>query len=144
MTVPVPGESGPESLTLRVLRVFAFDWTEQVWWRTDPEYAPVTFLVKCNDLFAWACADCEPITAENIDVLEQVAAELSDDDKEFMGELFAARSRKMRPQGACYKNWPEHIREMFNACGPDRSIDFGNPYTQDQKYEYRKEPNAKL
>jgi len=124
-------------LALRVLRVFAFDKTEMVWWRTDEEYAPVTFFVNCNDLFFWGCSDCEPITAENIELLERTAAEIHDDHKQFMGELFVARWRKMRPQGACYKSWPDHIKELFNACGPERSIDIGNPYTQDQKYAYR-------
>lgn len=127
-------------LTLRVLRVFAFDNTEQVWWRTDGEYAPVTFFATCNDLFAWGCADCERITEQNIDLLERTAAELSEDDQSYLGELFAARARQMRPQGACYKSWPEHIKALFDACGPERSIDVFNPFTPDQRYLYRREP----
>ena len=124
-------------LTLRVLRVFAFDNTEQVWWRTDGEYAPVTFFVKCNDLFWWGCSDCEQITEQNIDLLERTAQDLGEDDAAiYLGELFAARSRGMRPQGACYKNWPERIQVLFNACGPEREINIANPFTQDQRYAY--------
>lgn len=26
---------------------------EDIWWRTDDGYYPVTFLVNCNDLFWW-------------------------------------------------------------------------------------------
>ena len=56
---------------IRVLSVFNnFDEPdcEELWWRTDGEYAPVTFLVNCNDIFFWACSDCEEITRENVEI----------------------------------------------------------------------------
>ncbi|UDL15984.1 hypothetical protein QEH42_gp234 [Microbacterium phage Pumpernickel] len=41
--------------------------------------------------------------------------------------LFAAKSRKMRPQGAYYKSIPENIWHLFDACGPEREVGMGNP-----------------
>jgi hypothetical protein len=43
-----------------------------------------------------------------------------------LAELYAARIRKMRPQGAAY---PERAatQALFDACGPERAIGFGNP-----------------
>ena len=58
------------AFTLRVLRIFdSFDGpsSDSLWWRTDGEFAPVTFLVKCSDEFYYACADLERLTPENIE-----------------------------------------------------------------------------
>jgi len=45
-----------------------------------------------------------------------------------VGDLFAARVRKMRPQGAAYKvRYDESIWPLFDACGPVREVGFGNP-----------------
>ena len=35
-------------------------------------------------------------------------------------ELFSARVRKMRPQGASYKLYPKELWPLFDACGPER------------------------
>jgi hypothetical protein len=45
-------------------------------------------------------------------------------------ELFCARVRKMRPQGAWYAYCPEAEWPLFDACGPERGVDAGNPYAQ--------------
>jgi len=37
------------------------DLHDELWWRTDGQYAPVTFFAMCSDFFDWATADCEPI-----------------------------------------------------------------------------------
>lgn len=58
----------------KIFNGFAGPSSEQIWWRTDEEYAPITFLVNCNDLFAWGCADCERLTTDNIDLLESTVA----------------------------------------------------------------------
>lgn len=45
-----------------------------------------------------------------------------------VADLFAARARKMRPQGAAYKvRYPEPLWESFNAAGPEREVGLGNP-----------------
>jgi hypothetical protein len=45
-----------------------------------------------------------------------------------IGDLFAARVRKMRPQGAAYKvRYDESIWHLFNECGPEREVGNGNP-----------------
>lgn len=115
----------------RVMDAVAFDNCEMIWWRTDTEYAPITFFVNCNDLFWWATSDAETVTPENIHLLEESIKDVEavDDISELAGDLFCCRSRKMRPQGAAYSKdkrfWP-----LFDACGPDRDIDkgpFGNP-----------------
>jgi hypothetical protein len=41
----------------------------------------------------------------------------------------------MRPQGAIYK-YLEGIAPLFDAAGPERSIDFGNPKDQQGIYKY--------
>lgn len=115
---------------LRVLRAFAdADATDDLWWRTDAEYAPVTFLVNCNDLFCWGSADAEEVTSENVSVFEQAVADVRavTGDEAYACELFAARVRRERPQGAAYpKNralWP-----LFDQCGSERQTGLGNPY----------------
>lgn len=113
-----------EKFVMDVLTLMAkHDATQAIWWRCDGEYAPITFFINCNDLFFWACADCETITPENLPILAQAY-----EDSEYLGAaLFCARVRKMRPQGAWYsycdrKEWP-----LFDACGPEREKGFGNP-----------------
>ncbi len=81
--------------------------------------------VNCNDTFAWGCADGEELTKDNIEIFYQSIEDAGEKDGP---DLFCARVREMRPQGACYgyydeKNWP-----LFNACGPERETGFGNPY----------------
>lgn len=103
---------------------------DELWWRTDAEYAPITLLVSCNDLFFWGCADCEILTPDNIGDLEQAvkdAAAISDKCHSFAHLLWIARIRGMRPQGACYKYFPTELHELFNQCGPERETGFGNP-----------------
>ncbi|WP_016888285.1 hypothetical protein [Mycobacteroides abscessus] len=79
--------------------------------------------------------------------------------------LFCCRVRKQRPQGAYYKyltvhysvpdglnEWgnpkqrkdeeesalrTENLRDLFNACGPQRGIDFLNPKDQEGNYQYK-------
>jgi hypothetical protein len=117
-------------------------------WRCDGEYAPVTIFAICNDLFVWGSADSEDVTPDNIHILKQSVDDImpyyekwatykrskaEGDDKEpplimlSIGvELFCARVAKMRPQGRCYQNYPPGIRELFDACGPDREVKLGN------------------
>lgn len=128
---------------LHLLHVIAgaegHDW---LWWRTDGEYAPVTFFANCNDCFWWATSDCERITPENIDILGQAIIDCEQADPVFgtiyAAELFAARVRKMRPQGATYTPNNKFMWPLYDACGPKRDTDkeaFGNPtpHPEDRK-----------
>lgn len=119
----------------RVLSIFnGFDGlsNEDIWWRTDEEYAPITFFVSCNDLFYWACSDSERITPENIELLEQTVKDVETLTKSqtFADQLFVCRQRQMRPQGACYDEryiGPKELWPLYDACGPSRQVGFGNP-----------------
>ncbi len=106
-----------EELAIRVLKATGFDWTGNLFWRSDHEYAPITMFVNCNDLFYWGCADAEEITEENIGLLEEALVV----DNTYGADLFCARSRKMRPQQPCYKGYSEEIKKLFDACGPERT-----------------------
>ena len=125
---PVSAEPvGEADFMRRVLTVFAFDNTESLWWRIDD--GQVKFFAQCSDVFAWGCADCEPILPSDIDALERAAADVrAVVDGEFhAGDLYGARRRGMRPQGAVYEVYPEGLWPLFNACGPEREVGLGNP-----------------
>lgn len=101
---------------------------DELWWRTDDEYAPVTLMVNCNDLFFWGTSDCEELGPSNIADLEQAVSDAREAGDIGNGHyLWVARQRKMRPQGAFYKYFKEGIRPLFDACGPEREVGFGNP-----------------
>lgn len=110
------------------------------WWR-DEEDGQIKVGANCSDLFWWATADAEEITPDNIQLFEETCNECEalDDGIEFPTvfacALFAARARKMRPQGAYYKMFPRSMWPMFNACGPERETGLGNPVTPEQSIE---------
>lgn len=108
---------------LDVLGIMAFDHTEDLFWRVDGKHAPVSFYIRCNDVFFWGCADLEDITSDNIEVLRQSYK----DSKANGAELFCARVRQMRPQGAWYSYCPREEWPLFHACGPERETGIGNP-----------------
>jgi len=89
------------------------------WWRCDGEHAPVTFFVNCNDLFAWASADCERFDIGDIPALEKAIQ----DAGEIHGiALWCCRKRGMRPQRPVYLQELKDpaLSAMFDACGPER------------------------
>lgn len=126
---------------LRVARVFdsfCGPSADGIWWRTDaPKYHPITIFVTCNDFFFWACSDMEEVTPENVSVLEACVRDMRAlkivDEKEReadwadAGLLFCARVRGMRPQGAYYAHIDKHWWPLFDACGPVREAETGNP-----------------
>lgn len=122
---PEPAQSSPEPFTAQVLQLVAkYDIHDSIFWNSS-----LKFFVNVNDVFAWGTADLQEVTAENIDALEQAIIDcekLSDVGEVYGGWLFAARIRKVRPQGASYPEerelWP-----LFDACGPEREVGFGNP-----------------
>lgn len=103
------------------------DMEGELFWRVDNK--KITFYAMCSDVFSWGTADCEEITERNFRELCFAIDDIRAIDKNSdLGlELFAARQRKMRPQGAAYPKdktlWP-----LFDACGPKRVIDLFNPY----------------
>lgn len=104
-------------------------------------------IVNCNDVFFWACGDGECIESqEDLDLLESCIRDIRGIESLFSEEpfiLFCARKRKLRPQGAYfgYIN-PENI-ELFKAAGPERLVDFGNPYTIEEGIERKKRRDEK-
>jgi hypothetical protein len=102
--------------------------------------------ILVNDVFAWGCADCEPLTQGNIAEYERAISDLraalpfdeaNEDDSEkavrsWAGTLFAARRRKLQPQFACYPNVStvqgRIVAGMLDSVGPMRPVDIGNPY----------------
>lgn len=115
---------------VRVLDVFArADLHDSLWWRTDGAYAPVTFWVQCSDVFAWGVADAELLPPEALDDFEQALQDVVAvvGANAYGPELYCARRRGKRPQGAAYPS-DERLWPLFDACGPEREIGLGNPY----------------
>lgn len=61
-----------------------------------PDKTPVSVWVNCNDIFAWACADAEPLPMEEIRGLYEAWKA----DKRNGVLLWSCRRRGMRPQDA--------------------------------------------
>lgn len=112
--------------TRRVLAVFAkADIHGDLFWRV--EGSQIYFAANVSDVFAWGGADAEDITPERLPLLEQAYADLKAvGSEEYMPDLYAARIRGMRPQGAAYPK-TRRAQALFDACGPEREIGLGNP-----------------
>lgn len=100
--------------------------------------------IFCNDFFWWACADCQEVTAETLPILEAACKDVEAvvGSHECADLLYCCRVRNLRPQGACYGMIPDALHALFNEAGPEREIDFGNPYTQNFEYEYKPEQQS--
>lgn len=96
--------------------------------------------INCSDEFFWGSADAEDITEDTLaefnKAVDDCGGEVLDGTA---STLYCARRRKMRPQGAMYtyidkEHWP-----LFDACGPVRDLELGNPYAPgDYKPENQK------
>lgn len=108
---------------VRVLAVFEkADNYEALYWKTEGEQ--VRLWALCNDWFFWATADGEEITAGDIPALETALDDLLViGAAEYTGELYASRKRRLRPQAACYRDMPEAVKPLFDACGTARGRD---------------------
>lgn len=121
------------SLITRVLEIFSLSHADaygDLFWRVDE--GKVSLYANVSDVFAWGGSDCEPITVETLPELERAYADLKEvGGEEFTAELFAARRRQMRPQGAAYPGKADSagaaVAALYNACGPEREIGLGNP-----------------
>lgn len=117
----------PDFVT-RVLKAFEFDATDSLYWSFD--HGELHLYAKCSDFFEWGTADLEEIHPADLDLLELAVQDVVSLDKTnvWAGELFCARKRAMRPQGACYKHLPEALWPLFDAAGPARETDLLNPH----------------
>jgi hypothetical protein len=100
---------------------------DEVFWHATGGFKAPTILVNCSDFFAWACADAQPITQENIDhlraAIDECEAVPEFEGVGWIGLLFCAKARGMRPQGCAY---PKHhaVAALFDACGPKREYEY--------------------
>jgi hypothetical protein len=111
-----------EVFMTQVLDLFArLDSRDMLFWRINN--GDIRFFVICNDTFAWATADVEEITQDNVKDLEQAVADVQaadPDADEWMGPLlFCARQRGMRPMPRM--ELPKMLKPLFDACGPERT-----------------------
>lgn len=111
----------------------ASDWVEDETVVDGPmegfRYAGEKPAINCNDVFYWGCADSEYITVELLPLFNE-AVDDCDGNLEMAANLYCARIRKERPQGAMYTYIPEELWPLFDECGPEREIDMGNPCKQ--------------
>lgn len=117
----------------RAMEIFSVSHADScgdLFWRVDG--FELKLYANVSDVFAWGGSDCEEITRETLPELERAYADLKAVGGEsFTAELYAARIRQMRPQGAAYPGEADEagpaVAALLNACGPERAIDAGNP-----------------
>ena len=111
---------------IKLLTIAArYDAMDTLFWNEELEFS-----VICNDIFWWGTADLEEITEETIDDFETA---LIDGGIAWGATLYCARMRKMRPQGAMYEHINKDVWYLFDACGPEREVDFGNPMERSEE-----------
>ena len=112
-----------EQHVINVLKaVERHDLYDSIFWRFNED--KIQFFIICSDVFAWGCADLEELNKEDLPLLDQ---SMKDAGYVEGSLLYCARRRKMRPQGACYKEIKESLWPLFDACGPVREVDSANP-----------------
>ena len=108
-----------------------------------------TISVICSDIFVWGCADLEDIEGpDDLELLRQSMKDVQEVGGRTAShgpELYCSRKRQMRPQGAFYKyldvydykkdqprelnkEATQKLHDLFNAAGPEREVESGNPY----------------
>ena len=95
-----------------------YDCHDQLWWKVSPTGSEqFLFFANCNDTFALACADCEEITYENLDVLRAAFIDIDAITAEhwYAPLLFVARVRKRKPHPAFMSGVPDDLKELFKA-----------------------------
>lgn len=120
---------------------YRYDIGDQITWHVKG--SKVEFAANCSDVFYWGSADAETIHPDDVAAFEKACADAKAADPVagtvWAPELFAARKRGMRPQGACYKHYPQAVADLFDACGPARATGLGNPRDREQ-YRIAAEP----
>jgi hypothetical protein len=85
-----------------------------IWRNAD---GTVRLMANLNDTFGYACADAEPITAENLHLFQQSVADVVRlDEYEHYGLLFAVRVRRRLPLAAVYEARSPALRELMDAA----------------------------
>ena len=120
---------------IELLSVFAWfgdrELCEDIWWHTRENYrrtgepSKITILVACNDMFWWATADAEEVTAADLPALQQAYDDLEkcgDCNEVYAPQLWVARKRGMRPQTPWWnrEKIDGPVRALFLAAGPER------------------------
>lgn len=111
---------------VEVLTIFANAESHDtlLWW-AKPD--GIELWANVSDVFDWGSADAEAITPERLPALRQALVDLTEAHATgWIAELYAARIRGMRPQGASYPT-SRAAQALFNACGPERTCGLGNP-----------------
>jgi hypothetical protein len=120
--------------------------TDDLWFTVTPNTENIHVGVNCNDFFEWATAEGEGIEPGDRELLIQTALDLEELDRKHRAEnpddkrglypelhlfnLFAARKRNKRPQGAWLHNekyCPAPLVPLFEAVGDERPADLWNP-----------------
>ena len=112
----------------RVLAAFDTWHKTDVFWRVEPD--GVRFFAEVSDVFVWGSADAEEVRPEDLEELERAKADLiavQGNEPSCLPELYAARKRGERPQGAWYHYAETAVHPLFDACGPHREVGLGNP-----------------
>lgn len=112
----------------RVMEIFSMshaDTTDALFWRVDD--SQLNLYANVSDVFAWGSVDAEEITPERLPDLEQAYRDLLPiGQQSYTADLYAARIRGQRPQGAAYPDGAA-AQALFDACGPERPTGLGNP-----------------
>jgi len=127
--IPMDASAWTFETVIELLALFE-DCPETLGWATTPALA---FYVRCDDVFVWGGADVEAITPA--DLPDLLAAwrdcHVSDEEgSEYWPELWVARKRHQRPQGAFLLNLQvrgDCALPLFLAAGPPRPVELGNP-----------------
>lgn len=110
-----------------VKEIIKFAWKNDIdlMWKVDDDTDDVVTFVVVNDVFFWGASDAEGVEVADIPAFQQAIDDVG--GYEWSKELYAARKRGMRPQGAIINIIPKDIKGLFLAAGPVREIDFCNP-----------------
>lgn len=125
----------PQDLTFvtRVMEIFSLshaDISESLMWTVMD--GVLNLHANVSDVFEWGCADSESITPAKLHVLESAYQDLRPyGSVQFTPDLYAARVRGKRSQGAAYPKETEpgwyEVSQLFDACGPERETGPDNP-----------------
>ncbi len=131
------------AFVLRALKLIAdARMCQDVTWRMAGSCAPVSFFITYMDeLFFKSTHGAQELTPSNIDLFEQTIRDLTmvsvsnylsgsserDTTMHCVANLFCARVRQLRPQGAMYRFLPSATWALFDACGPVREVNRLNP-----------------
>lgn len=86
----------------------------------------VTLAVNCSDVFAWACADMERITPDDLPLLRLCYTRLEVVDETYLlGELYAAAKRRRSPQAPYLATLTDAAKAVFAAAADGALPNYG-------------------